>query len=447
MSAPAQQTSHQFDSHAHVPLSRYLIGPLCAVAVLASAVLLFKQRVSVEGSAAVIVITVLLELLFMPIFLHPPMLERRLQIVATLLFLIVALNAYSPFFDLKSYGDGDYLRHAMMDGALQPRWLGGTFLLNVCFDFYNKHVRAVDPIRFIETIGAATMLTGSLFALRRLPESSPLFFVLISPLWIAFSLGYLEYYPFIAPLLLISLVWLAQECSALLSGALIAALLPWFYIGFAPIACVILMAAVLRAPRRAALAVGLAAAIYNLLVMVTWPGGMVAYLPALQNEMNLGAMNIFKPYRNMIMGENSIFFAFDAILDPRHLRHMWFMYFYSAGLATLPLLLFIAYKWFRRPPRIVARIFPYVHLPLLLLAAWSIFYFVFMIPRLGPRRDIDLFFGSLITLHFFCGWALIQLHESGGEERARLYRALVPIWLGTVVPGAYFLAIAGIPAP
>lgn len=83
--------------------------------------------------------------------------------------------------------------------------------------------------------------------------------------------------------------------------------------------------------------------------------------------------------------------------------------------------------------------------PLLaLLFAWQLFYFIFMLPRLGPKTDIDLFFSFYICLAFAAGhvWDFIKKRESFND---RINDMIVPTVAANTVVTLFFLLRAGIP--
>lgn len=69
-------------------------------------------------------------------------------------------------------------------------------------------------------------------------------FVITSPIWILFSIGYLEYYPFVAGIFLALLCWLFQgrlEDKSEIWIGVISGVLPLIYIGLAPFSFMILI--------------------------------------------------------------------------------------------------------------------------------------------------------------------------------------------------------------
>jgi hypothetical protein len=76
--------------------------------------------------------------------------------------------------------------------------------------------------------------------------------------------------------------------------------------------------------------------------------------------------------------------------------------------------------------------------------AWQLFYFVFMIPRLGPRIDIDLFFSFYICLAFTTGYVLDFVKDQAQLDY-KIDDIVIPAVAANAAVTLFFLVIVGIP--
>ncbi len=84
------------------------------------------------------------------------------------------------------------------------------------------------------------------------------------------------------------------------------------------------------------------------------------------------------------------------------------MNFWGGGIAPL-LLVLTGVKFFKHRDRSWFRQNWIRFLPIGLLFGWQIFYFFFMLPKLGPVKDIDLYFSVYLTIAFVAGLLVDEL--------------------------------------
>lgn len=251
-----------------------------------------------------------------------------------------------------------------------------------------------------------------------------------------FSSGYNEYYPWVAGLFLFALAALCQDELRDWKPwqiGLLAAWLPIFYIGFAPLSAILILYSIWKNPSRIFKVVGFTLLFYLAAILVFWQGGVPLFFKELYTSLNLGeSYTLYLPYQGKSAGDISIFFQLTYALGAEHLADLTHMAFWGGGATALLLLLVAVLRRFmvHSTPKQ-----PFKNLlPGLVILAWQWFYFLFMIPKLGPVKDVDLFFTTYLVTAFFAG----KLLDSGKEELTRLF-SLAALLGNTVVILLYLL--------
>lgn len=275
---------------------------------------------------------------------------------------------------------------------------------------------------FIRIAGIGVMAGISMLLLQTYPGKYRVQLALTTPIWILFSLGYLEYYPFIAGLYLVLLCWLFDgriEEKSEISIGVIAGSIPLIYLGFAPLSFIILFvylwgaqtAIVLRT--LGALFIG-----FFITLRIFWSKNLSDYFVTLYQEINFGETNtIYEGYRGMAASATSIFFKNDYAWSLPHIKEVLSMLFYGLGLAPITIFIISLYIY-RKHIYILTK---KTTLAVLVLG-WSLFYLTYTIPKLGPLVDIDMFFMTYITIAFFSG-ALLDTHKT------IKHRVIIPLHL------------------
>lgn len=263
-----------------------------------------------------------------------------------------------------------------------------------------------NPAGFIRIAGISAMACTSIYLFTKYPNKCQVQMVATTPIWILFSFGYLEYYPFIAGGYLILLCWLfnekLEEKSELQIGVVTGAL-PLIYLGFAPLSLIILFA-YLWGARIEIVIRTLAALLLGFLITLRlfWPKNLSDYFTTLYQELNFGNTNtIHEGYRGLAASDTSIFFNADYIFSLKHFKELFHML--GIGLGLMPIIiLFVVLILSRKNIWRLSR----KKILAMLIIGWTLLYFACTIPKLGPILDVDMFFMTYITIAFFSGAAL-----------------------------------------
>lgn len=408
-------------------------------------------------------LVVLIAGISLPISLRWPLASNRsisslLQILIGAITIAAMALAWSGASPSLPYGDGQIFGQFVASAYAFPRWLVGAAVsiwLYVGFWTFPSvaahlpaHLR--DSAAFLRLLCPAVMGIGSIAILRQWPHRLAAIIPMLIPIWWLFLSGYVEYYPLIMGAWLASLLWIFEqplgERSAYAVGAL-AGILPALYAGFAGLSVLLVVSFVLARPSRAIGALLSAAASLAVSIAICWPTGIPSYLHALAAEMNFGEQHIgYARYVGRSGGPSSIFFSTHYAFVHTHLIDLAYMLFWGTGW-LVPLLLVggiaaaIAQKGGPRglPFRDV-RIWLGVG-----LGVWQIYYFIYMIPRLGPTADIDLFCPTYVTLAFLAGELLDRTWPDCHARHAAAYPILCAL-LGILAVASTYLAWIGLPA-
>lgn len=357
----------------------------------------------------------------------------------------------------RPYGDRIAMVFFVEQGSPFPRWLVGTAAVTWLHvgiwqsPMVTAHLPASlkSAEAFAALLCTIAMGVGSIALLRRWPDRLAIVVPLLTPVWVLFSSGYVEYYPLIAGAWLGTMAWLFEKPLADRSPqalGLIIGLLPALYVGFIGLSLLLLVILAISNPARLLPTLAWTAATLAVLIAVCWPSGIPSFLRELFVVMNFGDQNtIFPRYIGHSAGPGSIFFTRRYAFDHSHLLDLAYMYFWGGGW-SIPFL-FIgaggAALWLRRgrtAGRTVAcepRLWLGVG-----LVAWQMYYFVYMIPKLGPTADVDLFFPTFVAVAFFTGWLLDFMTPPLRRSAAYLTTCALA---GSSVVTAVFLAWIGLP--
>jgi hypothetical protein len=165
-------------------------------------------------------------------------------------------------------------------------------------------------------------------------------------------------------------------------------------------------------PRRALQAAGVAVVAFIGLLTVFYPSPIELFFPRLYGNMQFTDAVTFERYRAKTLYDGSNFFRPSYALSLEHLWDLVYMYVFAGNVAFLVLLPVLAIRgragvrWFQR-----ARLRDPRRLMIAVIAAWQLVYLVFYIARLGPRKDIDLFFSTFILVAYVVGSMADRLVE------------------------------------
>jgi hypothetical protein len=362
---------------------------------------------------------------------------------------------------LQQYGDHNRITRFAREGMTIAKWLAGTALLSWIRDGVTwipavresfEAAPAMATRQSLASFSAFVMIGSTFILLRRWPNRMSVLLPVSTPIWWLFSSGYIEYYPLIASAYLALLIWIFErpfaERSGLWVGVVAATLFPVLYLGFAPIALATAAIYCLDQPRRTPVVLLSAAVAATLGVVVLWPDTFSAYRYQLMTTLNPGEMHLFyQPYAGQSAGPDSIFFKTSFALSSVHLREVLFMVTFGAGLPLLPLGFWGIWKCLSRPFADAEWIRDRRVWLGVAIVTWQLVYLIWMMPKYGPIKDIDLFFVTYISLAFFAGRLLdLQPSLSVGSE-SRLREPLLASVFGSSAASASMLVIDGLRLP
>jgi hypothetical protein len=350
---------------------------------------------------------------------------------------LMSLVSFSVKLD---YGDARALIQFVQNQQVFARWLGGTWIYGSIFSWMNGLTSAEEVIRYG---GILSMLLWTGLAVGMQRSSTTILPVVFTPLFLLFFTGYTEYYPFIAGFALFGLTWIFSKDlreHSTIGLALITALLPWLYLGFVPASGMLIIILLFFHPLKGVKTAILSAGIFLLLVAISWPGTIVEYFSTITTELIPGEFALVKRYRALVQSDGSIYFPLATVFHPRHIIDLLSMLCMGAGLA-LPIMgistLITSTKFLKEvrpiPLRDTRVIFGAA------LGAFYLHYLFFMIPRLGPRQDIDLFFLPYLILGYLTG-ELLTFHAPKHPQKLDISF----IFLGGTLP-PFILLLNGMP--
>jgi hypothetical protein len=337
---------------------------------------------------------------------------RFWQIFWLCLGLLALVNVFAQLVPIQRYGDAKFITRYVVQDTTMARWLAGTTILSWLYEAILRLpavAEAAPSAReaaayLVRVAGIVVMVSGSLLLFRRWPDRLSIALPTLLPVWLLFSVGYLEYYPLIAVALVAALAWIFDrplaERDPYRVGAFSAALFPLLYVAYAPVSLLILLFYGIARPSKILRAVATAAVVAAIGIVVFWPHSAGSFIPALHGSLNLGEHGTaFKPYRGHSAGPDSVLFTWSYALSPQHLKHLGFMWHFGAG--TVMLLMFLAGSAFllwrnrKETAKFVRSNRSWLGLALI---GGHLFYMLRMIPKLGPVRDIDLFFNVYLVI-------------------------------------------------
>lgn len=341
------------------------------------------------------------------------------------------INFFVPVFPIPELGDGKLIAYIMANPEQIPaaKYLVGIELLRMVhaaiWQFPPLSNLLPESIAghagFIRIAGILVMTLSTTFLLHIYQNKSRILLVAVSPVWLLFSIGYLEYYPFIAGVFLALLCWVFQgnlEEKPEWKVGLVCGALPLVYFPFAPFCLMIVVCYLWRSERQISLTLGTLLISFLVVLRIFWPNRLAEYFTHLYQDLNWGDTNtIYEEYRGLASSQTSLFFKNEYIFSWQHIMELLQMLLLGLGILPLllsPLVIFCKMQEFKKMTR--------KNVLALLVAGWSIIYMVFTIPKLGPVRDVDMFFLTYMTLAYFIG--------AGLEGRAKLrLMVILPLWL------------------
>ncbi|MEQ5801238.1 hypothetical protein [Halomonas sp. H10-9-1] len=111
--------------------------------------------------------------------------------------LTVLINTLGGGVSLVSYGDAGYLPMVIAEGERFSRWLLGTAVLSDAYPAAHA-LLGVSAAQWVEVLGGLVMAAFTVAIMVTSRGRLAYLFPLMTPMWMVFSSGYDEYYPFIA---------------------------------------------------------------------------------------------------------------------------------------------------------------------------------------------------------------------------------------------------------
>jgi hypothetical protein len=331
---------------------------------------------------------------------------------------------------IEVYGDFNALQNYLSnpDGDF-GRWLLGLALLREVFALVNAFLFEVDAGQFVKVMSALTMFAWSIWLISRREKSLIPWLVTISPMWILFSLGYSEYYPFVAGLLVATSWQVVSEHKFFTNTTLyvLAGLMPILYIGALPVSLALLLYLWGTDPESSSRLRGSLTSLLSMILGIEVGGEFKGYVGSLAETMNLGGQNLSKNpgSRAGALSSRSFLANPSYALSIEHAIDIWFWLSCGIGAAVIVVALVVGLKATRIQDSIGIVERSSLHLrrlSIVALVGLAVFYLVFMLPLLGPTRDIDLYFLSLFILLLFAGTRFdyaAEVSENPSLERLR----------------------------
>ncbi len=353
----------------------------------------------------------------------------------------------------RPYGDGAVFAQFVGDGRAVPRWLSGSLAAAVLhaavWELPAVHAALPPPLAspaaFLALLCLAVSLGGTALLLWRWPGRLAVVLPMLTPVWVLFGTGYVEYYPLIAPAYVGALAWLFErplERRSPRTIGILAGSLATLYVGFVPLAAAVLGAFALARPRRAIHAAGLALVTAAITIGVCWPEGPVSYVRTLYSVLNFGEAHVDPRYAGQIASPTSVFFSLDAAMSAARARDVAYVLTWGGGWWGIPLAAVAAVRACRRgvPGWRAAEARTWLALG---LSAWLLHYLWFMVPRLGPAADIDLLFPAYLFAAFLAGRLLDESDDAPDSAWAAPVLGFALATLACVGPA---LVWTGLPA-
>ena len=324
-----------------------------------------------------------------------------------------------------NYGDDGQITGLLEAGVPFSRWLIGTSVLVKLFKFFQLFYDAISAKVFAEISGAIIMFFCSTFLIIRRRTQAMIILPLTTPVWILFCLGYNEYYPFIAGIFVFVSIWLIDKkpSERLFFWAAIAGLLPLVYVGFVPLAGLVIIKLFFHRKSLLGFASNLliSAAVVVLSAKVAWGGTLSSLLERLKSDLLIGDRGAVDEYIGKALPNIPGTFKIPYAFSFWHFQDLAFIALFSGGVVFL--LFWLPFGSVLTKNYVLKlKNFRTDSLMLVLLVIFHLASMLFFIPKLGPTRDIDSYFSTVLSVSICLGARLDQLFDSNNinfRDRAR----------------------------
>jgi hypothetical protein len=318
-----------------------------------------------------------------------------------------------------SYGDWETLIGVIKGPGVFARWALGSTVLSSIYIALTSFIAQVTAAKFLSVLSSLFVLGATWVTITKSKGRLSFLLPLMCPMWIAFCFGYDEYNAFVAPIILITALWVffGEQPQSVTVPTICAGLLPAVYAGLGPISIIVMLK--LLVPRKnwteraKSIAIWLVA--YAGAIEFSWPAGHIDYLRNLTTDLMLGSVG---GYEGMAASEKSPFFNIQTLLSYDHLSGVGYMLVFGAGLASVIFFLAVFATPALGSAKVRKTVAPLISLGWAqwLLVAWSIFYIVALMAKLGPTGDIDAFYSSYITISIMVGLVADRISERWGGQ-------------------------------
>lgn len=348
------------------------------------------------------------------------------------------------FLHIQIFGDFDQLPTDISNSVIFPRWLIGSSILNFIYHSVIQPIRSsFQTAAFVRLGGSLLMLGFSIFLLIKYPNRLNVILPLLSPIWFLFSSGYNEYYPFIAEIYLIFLIILSNDYLSRIPPifiGIIASLMMLFYVGFVPVGLFLILVLFLKKGLKPGFVAAIAALGSSVLfILIFWPDSFISFFPAYYSSLNIKSSDL---YPGLLMAHLP-FFNFSYAFSGENLNRIFNEYHWAGGFASVAILFFVLLKKNFLTKEILLK---KNVLYLLIFFVWQIFYFIFMVPRLGAYQDIDLFFTVYLIITFIAGdFADLSTDSNQNADSSLIKHRVVSFFLGNSSFLILYFCFIGIP--
>lgn len=332
---------------------------------------------------------------------------KYIGLLFILLFLGVLINLFIMKIELMNYGDVGTLNGMIGKSRVFPRWFLGTAVLNfVAHNIFSPIFGPFNNTMFVKVIGSFVMcFSGAAFLFFK-PNRMSLVLTVFSPIWLLFSIGYNEYYPFIAPVFVLFLLLITTNLDKRFSPFLIGTLssiIGFSYAGFLPICLMLLLIFTLYNGLRNGIRAFLFFFLFSLLfIVIFWGIDLVSFWKAFHSTLNLSDPVLYSGQSI----DSTPFFKPQFAFAFENIKRVFIEYFWTGNFVHFFIILgLVAWLYFVKKNDLVNLHALYLGLFLL----YQIVYFIFMVPRLGMIQDIDLFFTIYLAFSFAAGWVIDQI--------------------------------------
>ena len=340
------------------------------------------------------------------------------SVLIFVLILVLAEPIERPFFF--SYGDWETLVGVIKGPGVFARWALGSTVLSSIYIALTSFIAQVTAAKFLSVFSSLFVLGATCLTIKKSEGRLSYLLPLMSPMWIAFCFGYDEYNAFVAPIFLLTALWIffGDQPKSVTVASICAGLLPALYVGLGPISIIVMLK--LLVPRKnwnervKSIAIWLVA--YVGAIEFSWPAGHISYLRNLTSDLMLGSVG---GYEGMASSEKSPFFNIQTVLSPDHLSGVAYMLIFGAGLASIIFFLAVLAMPALGLTKVRKTVGPLITMGWIqwLFVAWSVFYIVALMAKLGPTGDIDAFYSSYITISIVVGLVVDRISQrSGGQQ-------------------------------